>query len=700
MNFNQINFTKLRQIISERTTPCIFWIGAGLSINAGFPSWGELKQNILDDFRKEADEKDIETISQIAKEKDYWIAFSRIKLLLGNQKYNAYIRKYLDRREPPPEIYKKIWKLNPRGVITLNLDRLTVSSFTEVFHGKAINEFIGFDISDHLNLLRAPDPFIVNMHGTIDNHRSWVLTKEELKGLQRKGGYSTFISSIFTNNVVVFIGISAEDMAAGGTLNNLVQELDLNLDVHYWITDRKDHETIEWAERTNIGIINYCEGKHEELIDILENIENFTARDLEMNPVVSSITNKEKVNASDINTLSPNDLRYFLNIKIREYMSSDTDYEKYFEFIDRYDELIHRAWYIGKTPETKVVFEYKLNDLIGKGGFGKVYKAFDKSEELVAVKIIHEDIREEKDKLMCFRRGVKALSILGTRSMSNIVKLIAATEIPLMIVMEYIDGPNLSEFVEAGYCVDWNTILSISKSISDVLLKAHNLPERVLHRDLRPTNIMLKQFYQNGTINVVLTDFDFSWYKGAKENSISRTPAGFLAPEQIDSIDGASTRSALIDSYGFGMNLFFIISKKTPLFKNHKHHDWPTTVLNACTALKCKAWVTIPLRMFRLIMNLTKDIQRERWDVSQADQELERLEYALENGQSTFAELIAEELMARSLSSYDYECEEFGFVHKFINGLQYRLEFSEVNKRVIFCLCYQDRKSTRLNSSH
>ena len=62
----------------------------------------------------------------------------------------------------------------------------------------------------------------------------------------------------------------------------------------------------------------------------------------------------------------------------------------------------------------------------------------------MAVKILHGDIRENKDMLTSFRRGVQSMRILSERNVTGMVPYIQAWEIPTSSVMELIDGPNLT----------------------------------------------------------------------------------------------------------------------------------------------------------------------------------------------------------------------------------------------------------------
>jgi len=85
-----------------------------------------------------------------------------------------------------------------------------------------------------------------------------------------------------------------------------------------------------------------------------------------------------------------------------------------------------------------------------------------------------------------------------------------------LFVMDWIDGPNLDKAVKSKAIDSWEMILKVSYQLTKVIEGAHKVPERVLHRDLRPPNIMLKDYYTEPEgWKVVVLDFDLSWHLGA-----------------------------------------------------------------------------------------------------------------------------------------------------------------------------------------
>jgi eukaryotic-like serine/threonine-protein kinase len=279
------------------------------------------------------------------------------------------------------------------------------------------------------------------------------------------------------------------------------------------------------------------------------------------------------------------------------------------------------------------------------------------------------------------------MRILAEHSIKGMVPYYKATEIPAMVVMEYIDGPNLKEAVESKNCHEWFDILFISFQISSIILSAHDLPERVLHRDIRPSNIMLKDYYSCNEYNVVVCDFDLSWYVDAIEQSIQITNAtGYLAPEQLSIEDKRiTTRSALVDSFGIGMTMYYLISCVEPIFSEQKHHDWEEKVKSYCNDLPCRQWHSLSNRFARIIINATRHIQWERWDMVQIRNEIKRLLDVVDNnGVTEYSELIAEELIYRSVKdhNYIYNNNDHKCSFELVNGLLLCIYGNEKHKSV------------------
>ena len=669
---SQSSYEALRSIIAERTNGVVFWIGSGPSIDAGLPSWTSLKEKLLEELEEKLNSTEGDSLREfvelIRNEQNNWRAFESLRNNLGKTTWQSRIRELLNPSPSikTPLIYKKIWKLRPHGILSLNLDRLVTKAYSRSNADETlVTEFVGRHVAQHAHALRNPHSFICHLHGQLDDASSWILTSDDLARQKNNPAYRHFISTCLTAKTVVFIGIGADDQAVGGFFEQLSQ-VGIDVNSHYWITHRRDRSTDRWAEEQGIRLIRYNapEENHTELLEMLDDLTAFVSKDVEdvlpVNPVGLRPSEHELPCIADILGLDEEQIRQKLNAeagRILEISSPDM-IDEYNKFSQEYDQAIYRAWYTSTESGRNELLGHMLHDEVASGAFGKVYKATDPKGNNVAVKVLHVGIRQNVDLFQAFRRGVRSMQILQTNQVEGMVPYKKTFEIPACVVMDWIDGPDLNEVVSSNQIHNWFVVLRIGTEIADIVRRSHVLPERVLHRDIRPSNVMLRRFYtQPEDWDVVVLDFDLSWHRGALERSVvhGSTTFGYLAPEQIQDIQGVSTRHAAVDSFGIGMVLFFMMSGRNPIPDEHKHTDWKDTLNQAATTLPAIHWHSAPSRYARLVDNATQDNQATRWDMTQIQAELRRLyEAALDPGSIQSTELIAEEIAARCEFSTDY----------------------------------------------
>mgnify|MGYP006289089107 CR=1 FL=1 len=702
-NINQTAHKRLRSIISEKTTRLIAWIGSGVSANAELPTWPELKNALIKEGRNKAmdfEEKERviknKHLDSIEVERNPWVSFERLRDELGPTSFRETIRKELIAAESCdiPTIYKDIWRLGIRGIMNLNIDCLANRGFVESDHKKIMRTFHGLNVGEHIDVLNSSQPFVVNLHGQYSDSRTWVFCRDELRRLMQQDAYKTFINSCITTHTILFIGITVDDEAIGGHYEYL-KDIGVDLPTHYWLTDRCDSMTDQWAENLGIRLIRYSndDGSHSEVQEFFSSILEYIPEESEVVPVIPN----SDINGGDICIDLPSSteilkydsdrIREILNKQAVRLLSSDPpQYEAYNEFLKEYDQAIYKAWYIDETSPNNHLLGWIIEEHRKTGAFGDVYKAYSPEGNEVAVKVLLQSIRRNPDLLHAFRRGVRSMRILEKYDVKGMVKYHSAFEIPPFVVMDWIEGPDLSDVVRAGGYEDWIDILFLFKELATCLHAAHSLPERVLHRDLRPANIMIRNYYTDRTnAEIVLTDFDLSWHKGATEKSVTHgSMAGYLAPEQLTDIQGVSTRHSSVDSFGLGMTMFFVLSRKEPFPAQHKHKDWENDIIEVCKNITPCELSLIPNRISRLIVKATMDSQSERLDMGQLYAELTRLYKVLQAPNSiSSAELIAEEIAARCLyHQYEWDPDSFSASIQYANGIIALVEGDETRKKV------------------
>ena len=208
--------------------------------------------------------------------------------------------------------------------------------------------------------------------------------------------------------------------------------------------------------------------------------------------------------------------------------------------------------YVGKRLDGR----YELQEVIGVGGMAVVYKAYDNIDDrIVAVKILKDEFLASEEFRRRFKNESKAIAVL---SHPNIVKVydVSYGDKLQYIVMEYVEGITLKEYIEQQGVISWKETVHFTTQILRALQHAHD--KGIVHRDIKPQNIML---LENGTIKV--TDFGIARFSRSETRTMTDTAIGsvhYISPEQArgDITDDKS------DIYSVGVVMYEMLTGQLP----------------------------------------------------------------------------------------------------------------------------------------
>jgi serine/threonine-protein kinase len=201
---------------------------------------------------------------------------------------------------------------------------------------------------------------------------------------------------------------------------------------------------------------------------------------------------------------------------------------------------------------------YRIEALLGQGGMGRVYKAYDKDlDRTVAIKVVRDGAIGESDALKRFKQELVLASKISHK---NILRIHDMGDVGGLrfISMAFVEGKDLQHIIRENPKMPLERILNFARQIAEALAAAH--AEGVVHRDLKPQNLLVDK---NDQIFVC----DFGLAKSFEEGAIGMTRTGaflgtprYMSPEQVEGkpADGRA------DLYAFGLILYEMVIGDVP----------------------------------------------------------------------------------------------------------------------------------------
>lgn len=208
--------------------------------------------------------------------------------------------------------------------------------------------------------------------------------------------------------------------------------------------------------------------------------------------------------------------------------------------------------YIGKKLDGR----YELREIVGIGGMAVVYCAYDLQEKrTVAVKLLRDEYLANDEFRRRFKIETKAISMLSHENIVQVYDVCLGDRLQY-IVMEYVDGVTLKEYIEKKKVLPESEAVLFLTQILRALGHAHE--KGIVHRDVKPQNIMLTA---SGLIKV--TDFGIARFIRSSTDTMTTRAIGsvhYVSPEQArgDAVD------ARADIYSVGVMMYEMLTGRLP----------------------------------------------------------------------------------------------------------------------------------------
>ncbi|MBK9072596.1 MAG: protein kinase [Myxococcales bacterium] len=213
------------------------------------------------------------------------------------------------------------------------------------------------------------------------------------------------------------------------------------------------------------------------------------------------------------------------------------------------------------APGTKILDRYIIEEMIGVGGMGMVFRArHELLGETVAIKCLRADSGSGNESLSRFLREARASAQIKSQHVAKVHDVGTLPSGTPYMVMEYLEGQDLGELLTRYGAFSIHDAIEYALQACDALNAAHKLG--VVHRDIKPANFFLTK-NEHGEKIVKMLDFGISKTDGenlTKSAVMLGTPF-YMAPEQLYSAKAADIRS---DIWSMGVVMYELIEGGRP----------------------------------------------------------------------------------------------------------------------------------------
>ncbi len=287
--------------------------------------------------------------------------------------------------------------------------------------------------------------------------------------------------------------------------------------------------------------------------------------------------------------------------------------------------------FVGQTLAGRYVIEKQ----IGIGGMAVVFRAYDRViRRYVAVKMLKEDVAQDEAAVKRFINESKAVAMLSHPNIVSIYDVSVSGEYKY-IVMEYIEGITLKSYISKKGALSSEEVIHYSRQILSALAHAHG--KGIIHRDIKPQNIML---LKDGNIKV--TDFGIAKLPNAETVTMTDKAIGtvyYISPEQASGL-AIDARS---DLYSMGVVMYEMASGKLPFVA-----ETPVSValmqVNSEPTPPTEVNPDISKGMEQIILTAMAKSADERF--ATADQMLQRLDVLKKNPNAVFKPISGEDVIS------------------------------------------------------
>lgn len=266
-------------------------------------------------------------------------------------------------------------------------------------------------------------------------------------------------------------------------------------------------------------------------------------------------------------------------------------------------------WVLDESDEPGTigrVGSFHLQSMIGRGGMGGVFKAWDEElRRVVAVKFIRQDLINDEYRSRFIREARAAAAVTHPNIVA--VHRIEECKGAPFIVMEYVEGRSLQQLIDSNTHFQPVQLLQMILQLTEGLQAAHD--RGIVHRDIKPSNVLI----EDGSDRVKITDFGlarFTSKEQALESLVEDGPLGtpaFMSPEQVNG-EPVDVRS---DLFSLGCLIYAVVDRHSP-FQGSHFAETATRILNTSPPPLSASHPRIPVILSKIVSRLLEKDPAER----------------------------------------------------------------------------------------
>ena len=272
---------EIPQLLVDRmsTGHCVVFVGAGLSVGAGFPTWADLLTKLLDwvnergfPFEKRSD------CDAMLRERKFLQVASIVIESIGRESFSQFLRGtflWIDRK--PTNNHRLLPKIPFDSVLTSNYDDLIEKGYSEAKDYEPPSVIDQTNSSSIGTILASNRFHILKTHGTAERPESIILTRKDYGQLiHGNGAYRIYLQNLFSRKTVLFLGFSLSDPDLDLVLGELNLLLNGNTPRHFALMDGSTITSTEaehLLDSYGIEVLRYVASDgHPEVTNFLENL--------------------------------------------------------------------------------------------------------------------------------------------------------------------------------------------------------------------------------------------------------------------------------------------------------------------------------------------------------------------------------------------------------------------------------------------